>query len=121
MKWVRSKIKGSSRLALLALVVQFAVSFGHFHPVVAHAARAVQDLAQSAKHQPPGGHESDQQTGDACDICTLIALAGTGLFATPPLLSLPQATEFSRLIADAGFAHRGSDRVAFQPRAPPVC
>jgi hypothetical protein len=118
MKWVRSKIKGSSRLALLALVVQFAVSFGHFHPVVA---RAVQDLAQSAKHQPLGGHESDQQTGDACDICALIALAGTGLFATPPLLSLPQATEFSRLTPDAGFAHRGSARVAFQPRAPPVC
>ena len=121
MKWVRSKIKGSSRLALLALVVQFAVSFGHFHPIAAHGARAVQDLAQSAQHQPPAGHESDQQTGDACDICALIALASTGLSATPPLLSLPQAPEFLRLTPDAGFAHLYSARVAFQPRAPPVC
>src|ERR1700738_1972300 len=111
MKWVRSKIQGSPRLALLALVVQFAVSFGHFHPVAAaHAARAVHDLAQSTQHQPPAGHESDQQTGDVCDICALIALASTGLSATPPLLSLPQAPEFLRLTPDAGFAHLYSAR-----------
>jgi hypothetical protein len=42
------------------------------------------------------------------------------LFATPPLLSLPQAIEFLYLTTDAGFAHLNSARIAFQPRAPPV-
>lgn len=119
MKWVRSKIKHGSRLALWALTIQFAVSFGHFHPTHVQAGRAVQDVAQSAQ-QSPASHESDQQTSDACDICALIALASTGLFATPPLLSLPQASEFSSLTTDAGFAHLSSARVAFQPRAPPL-
>ena len=119
MKWVRSKIKHGSRLALLALAIQFAVSFGHFHPAAAQAARAVQDVAQSAQ-QLPTSDGSDQHTSDACEVCALIALASTGLFATPPLLSLPQGNEFSTLTNDAGFAHPNSARVAFQPRAPPV-
>jgi hypothetical protein len=42
------------------------------------------------------------------------------LFATPPLLLLPQAVEFLYLVADAEFVHLNSARVAFQPRAPPV-
>jgi hypothetical protein len=117
MKWVRSKIKFGSLLALLALVLQFAVSFGHFHPT---AARAVQGAAQSAQQPSPGGPDSDQQTSDACEVCALIALASTGLFAAPPLLSLPQGSEFSRLTIDAGFAHLSAARVAFQPRAPPL-
>ncbi len=119
MKWVRSNIKHGSRLALLTLVIQFAVSFGHFHPTVAQAARAVQTASQSAQ-QSPGGPDSDQQTSDACEVCALIALASTGLFAAPPLLSLPQGSEFSRLTIDAGFAHLSAARVAFQPRAPPL-
>ena len=31
MKWFRSNIKHGSRLALLALALQFGLSFGHFH------------------------------------------------------------------------------------------
>jgi hypothetical protein len=119
MKWVRSKIKHGSRLALLALAIQFAVAFGHFHPTAVQAGRAVQDVTQSAQ-QLPTSHDSDRHTSDACEVCALIALAGTGLFATPPLLSLPHGSEFSSLTIDAGFAHPSSARVAFQPRAPPV-
>jgi hypothetical protein len=42
------------------------------------------------------------------------------LFATPPLLLLPQAVEFLYLAADAEFVHLNSVHVAFQPRAPPI-
>lgn len=120
MKWFRSKIKHGSRLALLALAIQFAVSFGHFHAIAAQAARTVQGAAQSAQQPSSGSSDSDRQTSDACEVCALIALASTGLFATPPLLSLPQGSEFSRLTIDVGFAHLRSSRVAFQPRAPPI-
>jgi len=35
MKWFRSNIKHGSRLALFALALQLALSFGHFHGGVA--------------------------------------------------------------------------------------
>ena len=33
MKWFRSKLKHGTRLALLALAMQFVMGFGHFHGV----------------------------------------------------------------------------------------
>jgi len=50
----------------------------------------------------------------------VVALANAMLFATPPLLLLPQAIEILYLSTDAEFAHLNSARVAFQPRAPPL-
>src|SRR5450432_3476658 len=101
MKWFRSNIKQGSQLALFALVVQFVLAFGHFHGVAAQAAPAIQsgpaqsDLsganglaaqdAVSESAQPASNPDSDQQQGDPCAICAVIALANNVLFATPPL------------------------------------
>jgi Protein of unknown function (DUF2946) len=115
MKWFRSNIKHGSRLALLALAIQFALSFGHFHGAAAQAAPA-----SVQQQQPASNPDSDQQTGDNCAICAVMALANTVLFATPPVLLLPQAVELLYLTTDAEFMHLDSARVAFQPRAPPV-
>ncbi len=138
MKWFRSNVKHGTRLALFALVVQFALSFGHFHGVAAQAAPAIHSgLAQSdashanglaaanavdqaARQQPAPDHDSGRQPGDTCAICAVMALANNVLFATPPLLLLPQAVEFLYQTTDAEFVHLNSARVAFQPRAPPV-
>jgi hypothetical protein len=138
MKWFRSNIKHGSRLALLALAIQFALSFGHFHGAAAQAAPTIQsDLTlsdsanagsvpaavavdQSARQQAPANHDSDRSSNDPCAICAVIALAGSVLAATPPLLLLPQAIEFSYLATDAAFVDLNSVSVAFQPRAPPV-
>ena len=132
MKWVRSNIKRGSRLALFALAVQFVLSFGHFHGGAAQAAPALQSglaasglsaadtVGLSAQRQSPAHHDSDQQPSDACAICAVLALANAMLFATPPLLLLPQAIEILYLSTDAEFAHLNSARVAFQPRAPPL-
>jgi hypothetical protein len=116
MKWFRSNIKHGSRLALLALAIQFALSFGHFHGVAAQAAPTIQLTSQQA----PSGPDPDQQSTDPCAICAVMALANTVLFAAPPILLLPQAIEFLYLITDAEFVHLDSIRVAFQPRAPPA-
>ena len=138
MKWFRSNIKHGSRFALFALAVQFVLSFGHFHGGAARAAPAIQSgLAQSdpsyasglpaagavglsAQPQSPANHDSDRQPSDACAICAVIALANAVLFATPPLLLVPQAVEFLYLTTDAEFVHLNSAHVAFQPRAPPI-
>jgi uncharacterized iron-regulated membrane protein len=137
MQWFRSNIKLGSRLALFALAIQFALSFGHFHGSAAQAAPAIQSAAaqsesstsllpapdaviQSAQQQPASDHDSGQQPNDPCAICAVMALANTLLFATPPLLLLPQAVEFLYLTTDAEFVHLNSAAVAFQPRAPPI-
>jgi hypothetical protein len=144
MKWFRSNIKHGSRLALLALAIQFVLSFGHHHGAAALAAPTlVQASDVGAKVQPlagknpfaqnaaagdfakplatnpvkPAGHDQDS---DHCAICTVMALAGTVLFTEPPVLLLPEAYHFLYLTTDAEFNHLESRRVVFQPRAPPA-
>jgi hypothetical protein len=127
MKWFRRHIKAGSRLALFALAIQFALSFGHFHGEVARAAPALQaglaDFAtlapQAEAAQQPSNHDNDHQTTD-CTICAILSLANNFLFATPPLLELPQAVELLHLAIGAEFTHLGSLHPAFQSRAPPV-
>ncbi len=126
MKWFRSNIKQASRLALLALAIQFALSFGHFHGISAQAAPAIQSgviltapAAADQQQAPASDHDSDR-SNDGCAICAVIAMASAVLFATPPILQLPQAVEFLYRITDAEFIHLDSVRVAFQPRAPPI-
>jgi Protein of unknown function (DUF2946) len=126
MKWFRSNIRHGSRLALLALALQFALSFGHFH-AAAQAAPAIQSsisyvltTAGEPTQQPATNPDSDRKQSDHCAICAVIALANAVLFATPPPLLLPQAIEFSYLTTDAEFADLNSAYPAFQSRAPPV-
>ena len=134
MKWFRSNIKHGSRLALFALAVQFVLSFGHFHAVAAQAGPAgpvlsdplyanslpAPDTVSHSTQPSPSDPDSDRQPADACAICAVMALANTLLFATPPLLQLPQAGEVLYLTTDAEFVHLNSARLAFQPRAPPA-
>ena len=130
MKWFRSNIKHGSRFALFALAIQFVLSFGHFHAGAAQAAPAdpsyasslpaADAVAEPAQQQPASDQDSDRQQSDPCAICAVIALANAVLFATPPLLLLPQAVDLLYLTTDAEFVHLNSARVAFQPRAPPI-
>lgn len=130
MKWFRSNIKHGSRLALLALALQFGLSFGHFHagaaPAVPSAApqfdiaAATSDAVDSSASLPASHDDSGHHPGEDCAICAVLALAGTALSATPPPLLLPQAEAFPYLVTDAAFADLKPAGVAFQPRAPPA-
>jgi hypothetical protein len=142
MKWFRANIRHGARLALLALAIQFVLAFGHHHGAEALAAPsiAVQNSATGATlgKQPgtdnptattaaadsggnatPAPHK-DGKAGDPCAICAVMALAGTVLFAEPPVLRLPEAYHFLYLTTDAELNHFETRRIAFQPRAPPA-
>jgi len=123
MKWFRSNIRTGARLALLALLAQFALSFGHIHGFAPQAASATQSVLpadHAAKPQPaPNKHDGDK-TNDVCAICVVMAMASTVLFSAPPILRLPDAVEILHRITDAEFAHLRSAGTAFQPRAPPA-
>ncbi len=132
--WFRKHLKHGSRLALLALAIQFALSFGHFHEEIARAAPAIQagladaDLTAAAtpaaQAQPeaarqPSGHDGDQHALD-CAICAVLSAAKNFLFAVPPPLALPDAVGLPHLTVGAAFAHLGSPHPPFRSRAPPV-
>ena len=122
MKWLRSNVKTGSRLALFALALQFALSFGHFH-AAAQAAPAIQSglsYALTTADEPASNPDSDQRPNDPCAICAVIALANSVLFAPPPPLLLPQAIAFLYLATDAEFVHLSAAYPAFQSRAPPI-
>ncbi len=129
MKWFRSNIKHGARLALYALLVQFALSFGHGHGF-AQAAPLLTSSLQQADGAPGAAtldrgalrQQAPAKSGhdDNCAICAVVAMAGTVVFATPPLLHLPQAVEFLYLTTDAEFVHLKAAGTAFQPRAPPA-
>lgn len=136
MNWFRANIKHGARLALLALALQFGLSFGHFHAGAAQAAAtAIQSVAAQSdvtttpttpaavdpSAELPGSHnDSDQHPGEDCAVCAVIALARTVLSAHPPILQMPHAKAFLYLITDAAFVDLNPASVAFQPRAPPA-
>jgi hypothetical protein len=133
MKWFRSNIRRVSWLAFLALGIQLALAFGHFHgvgsaaiaaPELSLAASELSFAAQAASSQhepqPASNHESGEHSGDICAICAVMAMANTALFATPPSLPLPQIIAFSALTTESNFARVASAWRAFQSRAPPI-
>ncbi|MDA9408451.1 DUF2946 family protein [Bradyrhizobium sp. CCBAU 45384] len=131
MKWFRSNIRHGARLAIFAMLVQFALTFGHSHWFAQAAPLAQSRLTDSTKtitptdgaavqKQSPANPDREQPGEDNCAICALVAMAGTVLSATPPLLHLPQAVELLYRTTDAEFNHLESARHAFQPRAPPA-
>ena len=133
MTWIRSNIKCVSRIALLALAMQFALSFGHFHAIASattsvpefglskfsFAGSLTAQVADTRSARQPASN-NDKHSGDVCAICAVMAMASAILFATPPALPLPQIIEFSRLTAEREFARLASASIAFQPRAPPI-
>ena len=131
MKCFRSNIRHGARLAIFAMLVQFALTFGHSHWFAQAAPLAQSQLTDSGKtlastdgaavqKQSPTSPDREQPGDDNCAICALVAMAGTVTFATPPLLLLPQAVELLYRTTDAEFVHLESAHSAFQPRAPPA-
>ena len=118
MKWFRSNIKRVSHVALLALAIQFALSFGHVHRV--DAASAVQVVRSLSAPQPGSDQGSPEHLGDICAICVVMAMANAGLSATPPVVVLPQAVAFAYLTPDVDVVRVNPARAGFQPRAPPI-
>ena len=129
MYWIRSRLKRASGLALFALAVQLALSFGHFHGLasadrlsVSAAISVSIDSANSAveRSKPATPHKSDQDSNDFCAICAVMAMASAALCATPPSLPLPTLFSFNARVEKPEAAPRSSVRVAFQPRGPPA-
>lgn len=119
MKWFRDHIRNGAKLALFALAVQIVLSLGHLHLDEVHAApsgSAIQTV------QAPSGPDIDHQqhrVGVPCDVCAVMAMAGTALFTAPAILLLPEAAEIAFAAIKAEFDHLDAISGAPQPRGPP--
>lgn len=131
MNWFRRHIRTGSRLALMVLALQFAVAFGHAHPVHAQTVHAqtisagvIADAVMAeygASQGPTDDHDQPQHPStDGCAICAVLAMTAAALAGASPILHLPDAVTLLHRVTDAGFAHLDPSHAVFQPRAPPA-
>jgi hypothetical protein len=120
MRWIRTRIRLGAWCALLALAIQFTVSFGHVHRDAfagfgrpTHGAVAMAS-APTAPSSPAG------TSVDYCAICVVMNMAGSVVPTAAPALPTPALAGQVRYqrIADAIPAR--SRRDFFQARAPPL-
>ena len=123
MRWFRDNMRQGSWLALLALVINLGLSFGHFHATGGrHAGSGLISLTVAASSDTDRTHDHPGDTGAdyLCPICTAISAMANALASTPPVLPV----EFAGLGLDRpiepplAFAERST--AAFQSRGPPI-
>lgn len=122
---IRTYRRGGSWLALVALLLQIVLSFGHVHGLGAFGAAHGGDAlaAATSPSEPPGSDPDGDRDGhhDVCAICATLALVQGGLAATPPALPLPNVFSSSKQSCGTRAATpAGLTTSAFQPRAPPA-
>jgi Protein of unknown function (DUF2946) len=117
MNWFRFHKRFAARLALFALFLQLALSFGHIHRGDFILARAGATAVTTANGQLPTG--PDGAAGDVCPICALTQLVNVSVTAAPPSLPLPAVTVSSRLQAAIDIEIAAPSRGIFRARAPP--
>src|SRR3954447_10960295 len=126
MNWFRSRSKWGSYLALFALAVQLALTFGHVHldraaPISADRSTVTTaDASNAAQVKPTHPTDRHDRADDHCAICTLIHLAGALVLAEPPSLPLPDMSVRAPSEPPLAFDFSSPQRTPFAARAPPT-
>ena len=119
MKWFRSNIRHGARLALLALSIQFVLSFGHFHAIA--PAQATTSFVAHVERDAPRSNPDSDQAADLCAICAVVAMVNSAVPAPAlPPLQLPDAAALLCWQVDNYAAPLEIGRHHNQPRAPPI-
>ena len=121
MRWVRGHRRVGACVALFALALQLALSFGHIHLAdIASPLASVAAAAPSQAEDYGGPANPDRRARDICAICATLNLTASADLPTVASLVVPfaftqaQRPDFvSALISSELF-------FLFQARAPPV-
>jgi hypothetical protein len=122
MSWIRLNRRFGAGLAFAALLLQFALAFGHSHPLGAGApGPTISAAAASMRGDGAATPAAPDPAGDDdCAICAVASIAGTARAAEPPSLPLPVEFVLVRLTgADAAFVVERPS-TPFRSRAPPI-
>jgi hypothetical protein len=123
MGWVQCHKRRGAFLALAALALQVALSFGHVHldgirPVTVHDIATSHEAALvEVSRQMPTHNPADDD--DYCPICASIYLASTSFVSQPPPLPVPVGFHRIAHSYSVAFSIVEPRRIAFQSRAPP--
>jgi hypothetical protein len=111
----------SGLLALSALALQLALSFGHIHlEDIAAGPAAVAALARpAAPAAPPDAPGHDEDAARHCDICATLHALGTAQIPAPPVLILPVAFALAPPAMHCDVPVARARCAAFRSRAPP--
>jgi hypothetical protein len=126
MDWFRSRSKWGAYLALFALALQLALTFGHVHldrasPISAdRSIVAAADAWNTAQVKPTDPTDRHDRADDRCAICTLIHLAATLILAEPPSLPLPDISVGVPSEPPLAFDFPSPQHALFAARAPPT-
>jgi hypothetical protein len=101
-------------MALLALVIQLGLAFGHVHAI--HAAQNAPSVSAAAPSGPTSGDPDD----DYCATCAIMALLTGAQTASPPVIAPPVAQPSAEITAAPEVRRVESPRAAFRSRAPPL-
>ncbi len=122
MRWFRSNIRHGARLALLALGIQLALTFGHVHLDGGFLGKTTPEAV--TLHAGLPSPDSSQKThGSAdfdCPICALIQLASTSAPSVAPTLPVPTDFVVVKPTRFAQLRRAASPDFPFQARGPPA-
>jgi hypothetical protein len=119
MQWFRAKRPHIAYVALLALALQAAITFGHVH--VADAENAVATNAAAQFPSNPGNpNGTAPERDEGCAICAIVGLSASLIIPDAPALVFIGA-QHEVLFDDAAvISVPARGRAAFQARAPPA-
>src|SRR3569832_976922 len=124
MLWYRDHIRQGSWLALIALTINLALSFGHIHAIGGHHGAASGHSLLAAVAAPHGsetpGHPNDGHADYLCPICMAASAMASALVSAPPALPLHLSDiTLDRTIEPVGIFVK-PPRAAFRSRGPPL-
>jgi DUF2946 family protein len=124
MGWVHGHKRRGAYLALAALLLQIAVSFGHvdLDGIVGSDHLTLTGLHKTvvARTSQPGPAQAPSDDDGYCPICASIFLVSTSVASEPPQLPVPDGFERIRHSASVARGIITPLRVVFRSRAPPA-
>jgi len=121
MSWFRSRSRLGALVALFALAIQLALTFGHVHFAAASAPTQVGDvrgkIATATPDPAPG--DTPALADDYCAVCALIQLAGSLVTPAAPPLPPPIDRGVSQHSFASDFNLSRAPPTRFLARAPP--
>ncbi|MDP2297711.1 MAG: DUF2946 domain-containing protein [Pseudolabrys sp.] len=101
-------------LALVALALHLAMSFGH-----GHAAESAAASLSAIQPGTTGDGDPDDHGREACAICAILHIDATPFGQAVPALPLPAVAAVRVTFPAEGSVQPHAARPPFQPRAPP--
>ena len=121
MRWFRDNVRHGSWLALVAIAINLAISFGHVHVAGQVSNRGlIAAVLGATDHGKAPAHPDGPFGDDLCPICIATSAIANGMAAAPPAIPLQlEATVVDRPMPVVRLAV-SLPRAAFQSRGPPL-